>query len=414
MSDSKELSVPERAAVALGATEHEKALLVLATKYADITKIVNPAGREQCHAAYMELKTTRVSIEKAGKDAREDANAFQKAVIKEVERLTAITAAEESRLQVLRDAYDAEREAERQAKAAAEKVRVDTIRRRIAEMQSIPAMLIGKSSETIAAAIESLEAVEITLETHQEFAGEGEVAKLATVQKLWEMFKAQQEHEAEAARLQQEREQLARERIEAEERERIAAAARAKQQAADRAERERIETEQRAANERAAALLREQQEAHEARMRAERAEIQRQQDEINAAREEQERIAREARKAAELEARRLIVVAEAKRQAEEQDRIAEAQRIADEQAAEARRVQAEKDAAEAERVRRERVQFVLNGPGDMEIALTLASHYQVAIGDAMQWLKKFDYEATDEQFAAMNATGSLPHLDQAA
>jgi pyridoxal/pyridoxine/pyridoxamine kinase len=153
--------------------------------------------------------------------------------------------------------------------------------------------------------------------------------------------------------------------------------------------------------------MREQQAEHDRHMAAERAELQRQQDELAAAKAEQERIAREAREAAEAAARLDADHAEALIENAFIDSLHQA-------AEEAARVQAEKDAAEVERVRRERVQFVLNGPGDMEIALTLASHYQVAVGDAMQWLKKFDYEVTDEQFAAMNATGNLPHLDQAA
>jgi hypothetical protein len=192
MSDSKELTVPERAAIALGTAEHEKNLLALATKYADITKIVNSAGREQCHSAYMELKNTRVNIEGAGKSAREDANAFQKAVIKEVERLTAITAEEELRLRLLRDSYDAEREAERQAKAAVDKARVDAIRAKIDEIKDCVVVGMGRSSDDLESAISELESTEITLDEYGEFAGEAQAAQAATVVKLKEMLAAQQ------------------------------------------------------------------------------------------------------------------------------------------------------------------------------------------------------------------------------
>lgn len=304
-------------------------------------------------------------------------------------------------------AEEARKDAEKIAKAVAESARITAIRAKINEIKDCIVVGMGRSSDELESAISELESTEITLEEYGEFSGEAQAAQVDTATKLKVMLTAQLAHEAEAKRLQEEREQLARERAEAAERDRLAAVERAEQEAKDRAERERVEAEQRAAQERAAAAMRAEQQAHEARMAAERAEIQRAQDEINRQREEQERIAQEATEAAEAEAARVAQV--------EADRIfAEQQRIADEQAAEARRIQAEKDAAEAERQRRERVQFVLNGPGDMEIALTLASHYQVAIGDAMQWLKKFDYEATDEQFSAMNATGNLPHLDQAA
>lgn len=379
MSESKQMTVPGRAALALGTAEHEKNLLALATKYSDITKIVNSAGREQCHSAYMELKNTRTAIVTAGKTAREDANAFQKAVIAEVDRLTAITVAEEGRLQTLRDDYDAEREREKAAKAAAEKDRVDAIRKRIAETQAIPAMLVGKSSETIAAAIESLEAVEIALETHAEFSGEGEVAKLATIHKLWEMFKAQKDHEAEQARLAAEREAIEKQRAELADQERKAAAARAEQDAADRVERERVAEEQRAAQEKATAELRAQQEAHAKLIREQQAEIDRQQAELAAERQRQAdeaaRVEREKQAAIAAEAAR--VAAEEQRKREEAEAAARA---------EAERIQAEKDAAEAERQRRERVEFEKNGPGADDIVGVLAEYYTVGPDVARAWL----------------------------
>jgi hypothetical protein len=370
LSESKELTVPERAAVALGAAEHEKHLITLAKKYSDITKIANVAGRDQVHAGYMELKNARVAIEKAGKDAREDANAFQKAVIDEVKRLTAITTAEEARLQVLRDEFDAEREREKAAKAAAEKARVDGIRKRIAEMQAIPAMLVGKRSATIATAIEGLEAVEITLGSFAEFAGEAEMAKIATVAKLGEMLTAQVAHEKEQERLAEERAELERLRREAAERERQIAEARALDERLAREAREREEARLRAEREAHEAELRKEREAEQAKLAAERAEIARQQAELAAAKAEQERIERERQAAIEAEAR-------AKREEAEAAARAEADRI-----------RAEQDAAIAEQKRRERVEFIQNGPGDSEIINLVANHYGVTYQTACNWIGK--------------------------
>lgn len=371
MSESTQLSVPERAAIALGAAEHEKALIVLSKKYADITKIVNAAGREQCHSAYMELKNTRVAIEKAGKDAREDANAFQKAVIEEVKRLTAITADEEARLQALRDEFDAERERERAAKAAAEKERVDAIRKRIAEMQAIPSMLVGKQSQTIATAIEGLESVEITLESFQEFAGEAETAKVAAIAKMGEMLTAQLAVEAEQKRLAEERAQLERERAEATERECIAAAARAEQEARDRAERERIE-----------AAARAEREAEQRKLDEQRAELARQQAAIDAERQRQAddaaRIEREKQAAIEAEAARIAAEEQRKREAEA--------------AEQARREREAREAAEAEareKARRIREDFELNGPHASEMLEVLAAHYQVEQETVLQWINRW-------------------------
>jgi len=392
---STELTVAQRAAVALKSAQHEQELKALATKYADITEIVNGAGRDQAHGAMMELANRRVAITKAGKEARDDANAFSKAVIAEEKRLVGLIEPEEGRLRTLRDAWDAEREREKQAKAAAEKARVDGIRQRIAEIQAIPAMLVGKQSETIAAAIESLEVVEITLEAFAEFAGESQMVKIAAVAKLGEMLSAQIAHEQEQARLQAEREQLARERAEATERERIAAAARAEEERKAREAREAEETRLRAEREaheaelrrqRAAeeAKLRAEREAAEAALRAQREELARQQAEIDRQRAEAERVERE---------RRAAIEAEARRKQEEMEAAARAEDA---------RIEAERRAAEQEQIRREREQFAINGPGDVEIVKCLANHYGVTVGDAMQWMKKFDYAAADEYFAAAN------------
>jgi hypothetical protein len=347
----------------------------------------------------MELKNARIAIEKAGKDAREDANAFQKAVIDEVKRLTAITTTEEGRLQVLRDEFDSEREREKQAKAAAEKERVDAIRKRITDMQSIPSLLVGKSSETISAAIGSLEVVQITLESFMECAGEGEMVKVATLAKLGEMLAAQQELEAEAARISAEREAIERQRAELAEQERKADEARAAQEAADRVERERIAAEQQAAQEKAAAELRAQQEAHERLVAEQRAEIAKQQAAIDAERQRQAdeaaRVEREKQAAIAAEAARVAAEEQRKREAEEAAARAEAERIAE-----------EKRAVVQEQIRREQEQFAANGPGDVEIVKFLADQYDVEIGDVMGWMKKFDYAAADEYFAAANVAAN--------
>ncbi|SDH11249.1 hypothetical protein SAMN05216466_107143 [Paraburkholderia phenazinium] len=374
-----ELTLPERAALALGTAKHEKELIELAEQSRSITEIKNKDAREQCHSTAMVLKTRRTSIRKAGKDARDDATKFSKAVIAEEDRLVALIEPDETRLIALRDAWDDEREAERQAKLAAEKARVDAIRRKIDEIKACPAESVGHPSASLAAVIELMERHEVTLEEFAEFAGEAEMAKVAALARLGEMLTAQQAHEAEQARIAAERAQLAKEREEAAERERQAAAerqriadeeriARAKAHAAMLAEQQAHEARLRAEREAAEAELRKQREAEEARLAEQRAELARQQAAIDAANAERERVEREAREAAEAEAR------------------AEAQRIADEQAA-------EEAAAEAERQRRERVQFELNGPGDVEIVTTLALEYATNTTVVVGWLEKFNAAA---------------------
>lgn len=416
MSESKELSVPERAAVALGAAEHEKSLIELSKKYADIVSIKNPAGREQAHAAYMTLKNARIAIEKAGKDARDDAVKFGKAVISEEKRLIEITQAEEARLQKLRDVWDVAVEVERQAKADAEQTRINGIRTKIAETQGIPAMMIGWTAKALSQAIEALEATQVALEDYAEFSGEMELVKIATVQKLGDMLTRQIAHEAEQARLAAEREALERQRAELAERERVAAEERAAQEKKDRAARleqgrrdrevrEQEEADRREAQRRAQEAMDAEREAHEARMAEQRAQLEREQsalaaerrrhmEEAEAAKAAQDRIAREAAEKAE-------AAAQAKR-----DEIAAAE------LAEAVRQMEARQAVEAEAARRERVQFELNGPGDVEIVKRLAADYGVCVGDVMQWMKKFDYAAADEQLAAENVAAN--HMEKAA
>ncbi|HEX8894410.1 MAG TPA: hypothetical protein VF783_13860 [Terriglobales bacterium] len=332
MSEEKALTLPERAAVALGAAEHEKNLIALSTKYADLVEIKNNAARQQVHGAYMELKNTRVAIKKAGEVAREDANLFQRAVIAEVERLTAITSAEEARLEFLRDEYDLKVAKEKEAKAAAEKERVDGIRKRIAGFQDVLVVLVGADSETIKMSIEALEADQITLEAYMEFSGEAELAKIATLQKLGEMLTAQQAHEAEQARIAEERAALEAERRAQAERQRqidlaraldeqLAREAREREQAKRLEEQAREDAERRAKMKAEEARLRAEREAEERRLAAERAELARQQAELAAAKAEQERIAREAREAAEAEERRKHEELEAAAQKAERERV---------------------------------------------------------------------------------------------
>ncbi|MGG2041176.1 hypothetical protein [Burkholderia gladioli] len=172
MTTTTELTVVERAAVSLQSTERETALRELVAKSTDLVEIKNAAAREQVHGAAMALRTARTDIEKAGKVARDDANAFSKAVIAEANRLVAITEPEEKRLLALRQAWDDEREAEKEAKRQAEARRVALIREHIEDIRSIAARAVGRPSAAIAVEIQDLEALGITLDRFQELTGE--------------------------------------------------------------------------------------------------------------------------------------------------------------------------------------------------------------------------------------------------
>lgn len=354
MSKSTELTLPQRAAVALGSAEHEAKLKELAAKHADITVIKNPAGREQAHGAMMTLANARVSITKAGKTARDDATKFSAAVIAEEKRLIAIIEPEESRLRTMRDDWDAEREREKQAKAEAEKNRIAALQERIAEIRgAISAASLCKPNMVLEH-IGDIERMIIDA-TFEELQGQAQLAKDETLDKLREIHGAAVAREEEAARLAAEREELERLRKEAAEREAVAAAARAEEERLAREAREAEEkrlAEQRAAQE---AELHAQREAHEKQLAADRAEADRvareQEAKLRAQREEAARIDRErwAAEQEELRKAREAQAAEAKRIADERAELERQQREAEEQRRrdeEAKRAQA--DAADAQ------------------------------------------------------------------
>lgn len=345
---SKELTVVERAAVALGTAKHEQELIALVNQSVTITTIKNAAGRDQCHGALMALKNARVAIEKVGKAAREDATQFSKAVIAEEKRLIAITQAEELRLQEIRDAWDEAREREKREKAEAEANRVKAIRDAIEDFRRAPGSCPAKTAAEFEEHADDLARAPITLEAYMEFAGEAEAARDVAVATLLDMANKARQREAEEARIKAELLELARLRAEQEERDRIAAAERAEQErkarealeaeeARLRAERAAEEAERREAQRKAEEAMRAERAEHERRMAAERAEFQRKQDEI---------AAEQRRAAAELQRQQDEIAAERRRVADEEARK---QREADAAAAKALQEKLEAEAREIER-----------------------------------------------------------------
>lgn len=373
----------ERAIVALSFETVKAEVSKLATKYADITAISNKAGRDQAHAAAMTLKNRRVEIQRRAKEVREDAVAFQKAVIAKGDELAALIEPEEQRLLALRDAWDAEQEQIKREAAEAEQRRKAWHESQVAGIRGVVLSAAGVSPERLRELIAELDLIEPSEKLHAEYAPAVARAKAETLDKLRailaeaeareaEQARIKAEQEAEAARLAAEREELARLRAEADERQRIA-----DEQAA---EAHRIE-EAKLAEERAAiARQREQQEAENL---ARQMELDRQAAEIRA----QQEAARKAQEAAAEAERSRVAAAEAEatRQAEakaraereEAERIAEAKRA--EAAAELERQM--KEQAEAARLAREG-----QIPLRREIIDVIAGRYDVSPDAAERWL----------------------------
>lgn len=215
--------VEARAALALGSTKTEADLLALVEKAKAITLVNSADGREECHAQLMVLVRSRTTIKKVAKDARDDATKFSKAVIEEENRLIAITAAEEARLQKLRDDWDAKVAAEKEAKAAAERARVKSITERIASIRAFSTL--AQECRTAARVQELADKLTaMPLDGFEEFTDEATSVLAATAKAVANTLAQKQADEAERARVKAEQEAEA-------ERQRVQAEALARQQA---------------------------------------------------------------------------------------------------------------------------------------------------------------------------------------
>lgn len=285
---AQEMALPERAAIALNSSKAEQHLMALASKHASITEVKDKAGREQAHGAYMEVMRARTAVEKAAKEAREDATKFSRAVITEAARLVAIVEPEETRLKSARDVWDAEQARIKAEAEAKERARVLAITERIAAIKSYVVLANNcRTSDRVADLQGKLAGVE--LDGFDEFADEAAVAHADASAHLSAVLadrKAQEaeaarikaEQEAEAARLKAEREELARLRAEAEALARQQQAELAVQRAAAEAEAKRMADEARAQAEAAEAKAR----AAAEEMAAQRAELERMRAELEA------------------------------------------------------------------------------------------------------------------------------------
>jgi hypothetical protein len=214
LKPSTELTIAGRAAVALGSSAHELELRELVQSSCRIVEIKNPAAHDECHSAYMAITRAMTTIDKAGTDARSDANKFRDAVIAEVKRLFAIAEPEKQRLLALRDAWRAKLEAEKVEKIRVERERTDTIKSAIAAINNEVALVIGKSAEFISQRLARVDELILSADFYAEFHGEAVTTQAEVCMKLVTMrdeamareaaeLKAKQEREAEAERLRQ-------------------------------------------------------------------------------------------------------------------------------------------------------------------------------------------------------------------
>lgn len=263
------LTVPQRAALIFRSEETEKRLIELASQSAEITRITNLAGFQQCHAARMVLKRERLDLEKTDETARADLVILNKGIIGEKKRLLALITPEEDRLGAIQQEFTEAREREKQAEALAEQKRIEAERqaKREAEDRVLAAQRaeIERQREELAA----LERERMEAERQRQARFDAEAREARERQEAAERESRrkieEEERQARLAREQADREaRQAREDEEA----RIRAERKAEE---DRiaAERAKIEAERRAAED----AQRKLREAEEAKERAERARV---------------------------------------------------------------------------------------------------------------------------------------------
>lgn len=244
---SAALTLPQRAAVALGAVDYEAKIKEQVAASTDITAVIDPAGREQAHRIGMNLLKLRTGIKAVGEAARKDATDFSKAIIAKEKDLIALITPEEERVFKLRDAYDAKVEADKQAAIAKERERVAAIQDDIAAIHDMPLTLVGKSAAEIEATAAEIAAIVVSKERFAEFEKDASKVLGEVTVKLVSLHAAAVASEEETARIAAERAELAALREAAAEAKRLA-----------QVETERVAAERKAEDDRRAALAAEQ------------------------------------------------------------------------------------------------------------------------------------------------------------
>ena len=230
MTEARELTTIERAEQALGLATLRPQLEALVKKSANIQMITNKAGRDECHAALMVLKNQRVAIENTGKDARDEATRYSKAVIAAEKTLVEILSPEETRLAALRKEWDDAREAEKREAERLEREAQQKRQDAIAEIAAVPGRLWGASVPEIEQALQELAEWDMSV-FNDVFSPSAAAARDAAIADLKVARDKRQalDDEAEAIRAAQEELDRQRKQLEAEQ-----AAARKAQEEADR------------------------------------------------------------------------------------------------------------------------------------------------------------------------------------
>lgn len=196
----------ERANAVLKSSDIELHFQSMAKEAKEISTITNKDGYEQCHATRMKLREERVELNKKAKAARDDANAFSKAVIAEEKRLIGIIEPEEGRLHALQMVWEGEIARKKEEKAKAETERVKKITDEIDRIRLMPYNSATDTPTIIEAVLETLKGQKPD-SAFAELEADAIVTWERACKELQELYarKLKQQEEAAALKIEQER-----------------------------------------------------------------------------------------------------------------------------------------------------------------------------------------------------------------
>jgi colicin import membrane protein len=225
-------------------------------------------GLEAARAARRAIREPRFEVEKIRKAGKAPLLALGKMLDAEAARITRELVAIENPIDAQITAEETRREAEKQARIAAEMKRVEGIQARITEIRHIVTLAANASSARVREFAQSLGKTRID-ESFEEFQDAAAVAVGAAREGLAQLLEAALAREAEAERIKAERAELATLKAEQEARAALEREAKALADAAELAQRQADRAEQ----DRAAAKVREEQRLEAERLAKERAEL---------------------------------------------------------------------------------------------------------------------------------------------
>ena len=261
----------------------DSGLASLSATYASVVfDVATSKGMDAAKAARAAIREPRYQVEKVRKGAKAPLLAIGKKIDSEAARITARLLELEDPIDLQIKTEESRKEAERQAKIEAERLRVANIQERIAEIRGAVTAAANSPSALILEHRGDIERMTID-ESFAELQASAEAAKAETMAALDDLHAKALAREEESRRIVAERAELERLRREDAERQAAAEAERRREQAEidahNAAERARLAEEDRAARaarEAEAAAHREVMAAEQARLAAERAEIERQ------------------------------------------------------------------------------------------------------------------------------------------